>query len=195
MSAESVNCFLVFFTLVLAVVGVFQVWLLWLAFHADHRPHVQVRHIKLLSDLSNLDFLKTRPFEFEIAIANKGAGHATICESNLAFVLHRSKNPLFENLQTITDSILSGKLKSGAEVSRKFSLDYQKAGLSMLVSFSEPQPLSLYLLGTLQYRDRIRRPYKTGFCRRFVMAARTAGSQDGRDIFVRVDDPDYEYAD
>jgi hypothetical protein len=195
MSAETVNGFLAVFTFALVVVGAFQVWLLWLAFHAEHRPEVQVRHIKLVTDLSDLDSLRTRPFEFEVVIANRGAGHAKICESKLAFVLQRTKYPLFENLRTISENIVSGKLKSGAEVSRKFTLDYQRDGLSLLTSFNDPSPMSLYLLGDVQYRDRIGRPYRTGFCRRLVLAPRMAGSQNGRDVFVRVDDPDYEYAD
>jgi hypothetical protein len=85
MSAGSVHCFLVLFTAALVLVGCLQGWLLWCAFHADHRPIVQIRYVKLLSDLS-----KTQPFEFEITIVNKGAGHATICKSNLAFILDKT---------------------------------------------------------------------------------------------------------
>jgi hypothetical protein len=194
MSAGLANGLVALFTGVLAVVAILQFFLLWRAFHADHRPHVQVRYVRLLSDLSTLDSRKTGPCEFEIAIVNKGAGRATVLESHLTFLLDRPNGPLLNQPRTITDSILSGKLESGVKVSPRFSLDYQRDALSLLFRLGEPAP-SLYLRGTVQYRDRIGRQYETAFCRRLVLAARVAGIQNGRDIFIQVDDPEYEYAD
>ena len=194
MSADSVNCWLAILTAALVIVGAWQVWLLWYAFHADHRPNLHIRQINLRSDLNDLESTRP-PLEFEIVIVNRGASHATIRESNLAFIFDRTSGPLFRNLQTI-GNILSGKLKSGVEVVPRFNLDYQRDGLSLLTFPPNGLPaLSLYLVGVLRYRDRIHRHYTTAFCRRLVVAVRRAGIQDGRDVFRRVDDPDYEYAD
>jgi hypothetical protein len=86
------------------------------------------------------------------------------------------------------------RLKPGDERLHKISVDPSQHGLSMLLAFKHPAT-SLYLVGSLEYRDRLNRRYKTSFCRRYVLGDKILNIQKTPNRFVRVNDPEYEYAD
>jgi hypothetical protein len=195
-SSRYSDLLLVLFTGCLVVVGALQLCLLGWNFYITYVPNVQIRHIRPLSDLGDANAFKTVSFEFETEIVNRGKSIAQKISSNIELCLDRTEYPLLKIRPEICRDFISGKLKPGSDKTYIFRIDPQKYGLSVLRGYMDRNTgMSLYILGSVKYQDRLCRPYKMGFLRRLIIADRPLGIQEAADRFVIVNDPNYEYAD
>lgn len=179
------------FSFLLVVVTVIQSLLLWRTFLAQYRPNARLRRVRLVADFTNMDTLRNKSTEITLLIVNQGGSPAKVTTSDLTICFDGPRHPEFINLVAIepANTLRGVRLKPGEERVHTVHIDPNKYALSLLMGFDNT---SLYLLGSLGYQDRLSRHYKTAFCRRYAFEENVPRTPSR---FVRVDDPEYEYAD
>lgn len=188
------NGLIAVFTIVLAIVGLLQWRLLYWQFVAEHRPKIKIRNVHIVNDITKRDSLFENGVEVSLVGVNWGGSAAKIVRGCITTCIDKPDNPEF--MKTILtekdtqDPLYVKWLKPSAEYVVTWRHPAKDA--RMFFTFrrdafeKKVPPHSFYVFGYLVYRDRLRRHYKTHFCRRFDTVS---------ERFVVVDHPDYEYAD
>ncbi len=153
------------------------------------RPKLLVRRIRLVQGASKQNAIN--PWIIEMTIANIGGSCATITRSNLTIGHDRSGilgyAPDFDKE---TNSLGKFVLDSGKSETVPFTLSHDMVGWQRITQAIADQGRGqngwIYCLGFIEYRDSLDVIRNTGFFRKYVVETRR---------FVKIEDPDYEYAD
>ncbi len=155
------------FTGVLSIVAYQQIQLARSEFLATHRPLLRVRYFKYTGS-TETDLQVT----FTVVNVGKTTAHLLGSSVQIAFFGDSPPTPVYVNGQNVTRR---RKLEPGA--SDEYGIDRKT---------KRPDHLWLYVYGYLMYADDVGNTRTTAFCRKYLA---------GRDRFITVDDPDYEYED
>ena len=160
-------------------------------FLSTHRPRIRIKHLWLTSDIWG-----GAPLTFNLVIVNHGDTDARIIEMNVATQIlpaasQLDARPEFNSARMFAPqapTLPSGITYSIEKVSDgRVLTDKDNANVRSKAS-------TLYCYGYVDYIDSLGRVRKTAFCRYLDVPSRPRTHQDvGR--FVKVDDPDYEFAD
>jgi len=189
-----VDYFFVVFSGLLVIVGGFQLRLLYWQFVADHRPRLKIRNVQIVSGITKIDPLYENGVEVSLVAVNWGGSPTKIVRGNITTLIDKTDSPEFMK-KSLTEKdtqipLYVKRLKPSAEyvvTTRHPPKDSKVLFIFKRDAFEKKiPPEAFYVFGYLVYRDRLRRHYKTHFCRRFDVVS---------ERFVIVDHPDYEYAD
>lgn len=145
-------------------------------FVASHRPRLRVRFVRITAGHS------ATPIRVAFSVYNVGETRAIITDSQVDLQFHMDRE-LPPPPHQGENRVPAGDL----EPSHWHECDIQNDGITLATVFSMEDMLhSLYLIGSIRYRDANNTLRQMGFCRRFDRE---------RERFDSVDDPDYEYED